>query len=80
MSKSRFDRAFAEFILRGEEKITPKTFFRILAEIEKERVQKTVELRAKIVEGKLQFEPSPEISVHGNEIVFGNQRIVVKMS
>lgn len=26
------------------------------------------------------FEPSPEIPVHDNEIVLGNQRIVVKMS
>lgn len=80
MSKSRFDKAFGEFIRRGEEKITPKTFFRVLADIERERVQRTVELRAKIVEGRLRFEPSPEISVRDNEIVLGNQRIVVKMS
>lgn len=80
MSKSCFDKAFVEFIRRGEEKITPKAFFQILAEVERERVQKTVELRAKIVEGKLQFEPSPEISVHDNEIVLGDQRIVVNMS
>lgn len=79
MSKARFDKAFAEFIRRGEERITPKTFFQILAEIERERVQRTIELRAKIVEGKLQFEPSPEVSVHDNEIVLGNQRIVVKV-
>jgi len=80
MSKSRFDKAFAEFIRRDEEKITPKTFFQVLAEIERERVQRTIELQAKIVEGKLQFEPSPEISVHNNQIVLGNQRIVVNMS
>lgn len=80
MNKSRFDKAFAEFVRRGEDKITPKTFFQVLAEIERERVQKTIELRVKIVEGQLQFEPSPEIFVHGNEIVCGNQRIVVKLS
>jgi hypothetical protein len=80
MSKSRFDQAFASFIRRGEEKITPKTFFQVLADIERERVQRTIELQAKIVEGKLQFEPSPEIFVHGNEIVLGNQRIVVNVS
>jgi hypothetical protein len=79
MSKSRFDQAFASFIRRGEEKITPKTFFQILADIERERVQRTIELQAKIVEGKLQFEPSPEISVHDNETVLGNQRIVVNV-
>jgi hypothetical protein len=80
MSKARFDKAFAMFIRRGAEKIMPKNFFQILAEIEQERVQKTIELQAKIVEGQLQFEPSSEISVHDNEIIFGNQRIVVKIS
>ena len=80
MSKSRFDKAFAKFIQRGEEKVTPKTFFQTLAEIERERVQKTIELRAKIVKGQLQFEPSPEIHVHDNEIILNDQRITVKIS
>lgn len=80
MSKSRFDKAFAAYIRRGEEKITPKTFFAVMAEVERERTQKTIELQAKIVEGKLRFEASPEIFVHDNEIVLGNQRIVVRMS
>ena len=40
MNKTRFDKAFAKFIRRGEEKITPRTFFQVLAEIEPERAQK----------------------------------------
>jgi hypothetical protein len=80
MSKARFDKAFAKFIRRGEEKITPRAFFQTLAEIESERVQKTIELRAKIVNGQLHFTPSPELFVEGNEIVIGNQRIVVNVS
>jgi hypothetical protein len=80
MSKKRFDKAFAGFIRRGEEKITPQTFFQTLAEIERERTQKTIELRADIVDGQLQFAPSPDISVRGNEIIVGRQRIVVHVS
>ncbi len=80
MSKKRFDQAFAKFIRRNEEKITPQTFFQVLVEIERERAQKTIELEARIVEGQLQFAPSPEISVHGNEILLGQQRIVVHVS
>jgi hypothetical protein len=80
MSQARCDKAFAKFIRRGKEKITPKTFFQVLAEIEKERVPRTIELRANIVEGQLLFEPSPEISVHDNEIVVGHQRIKVRIS
>lgn len=44
MSKSRFDKAFPQFIRRGEERVTPKTFFQVLAEIERERVQRTIAL------------------------------------
>ena len=80
MSKARFDKAFAAFIRRGEDKITPTTFFQLLKEIEQERVQQTIELRAKIVEGQLQFESSPDLYVHHNEIIVGRQRIVVKVS
>lgn len=80
MSKQRFDKAFAKFIQQDPEKITPPTFFQTLAEIERARATKTIELHAKIVAGQLQFTPSPDVSVHGNEIVLGQQRIVVQMS
>lgn len=80
MNKAHFDKVFSEFIQQGgEEKVTPKSFFQILAEIEREHVERTIELRAKIVEGQLRFDPSSEISVHDNEIILGDQRIVVKM-
>lgn len=80
MSKKRFDKAFAKFITQGEEKITPLTFFQALAEIERERAQKTIDLQAVIVNGQLRFAPSPELSVHANEIWLGNQRIVVHVA
>jgi hypothetical protein len=79
MEKVRFDKAFAKFIHHGDDKIKPTTFFRILAAIEQERIERTINLRAKIIEGKLHFEPSPDISVHDNEIILGSQRIVVEM-
>jgi hypothetical protein len=79
MNKAHFDKMFHDFIQRDEEQITPDLFFQILAEIEQEHVERTVELRAKVVGGKLRFEPSPEVFVHENEIVWGNQRIVVQV-
>ena len=80
MSKAHFDRALTAYIRAGEEKISPRTFFHTWAEIEQEHVEKTIELQASIVGGRLQFAPSPDVSVSGNEIVLGNQRIVVKVS
>ena len=80
MSKKRFDQAFAKFIRQSREKITPPTFFQVLAEIEGERTQKTIELQAEIIDGQLHFAPSPELSVRENEIWLGNQRIIVHVS
>ncbi len=80
MSKAKFDKAFARFIRQSEEKISAPTFFHTLAEIEQERTEKVIELRARIVAGQLQFVPSPDLSVHDNEIVLGKQRIIVKVS
>ena len=80
MSKAKFDKAFARFIQRREEKVTASTFYETLAEIEQERAEKVIELRVKIVEGQLRFVPSPDLSVRDNEIVLGNQRIIVKVS
>jgi hypothetical protein len=80
VNQARRDNVFKDFLGRGEEKITPKTFFQVLAELERDRPRRTIELRAKLVGGKLQFEPSPDLSVHDNEIVVGSQRIVVQLS
>ncbi len=80
MNKARFDSAFENFIRNDEEQITARAFFETLAEIEQERAEKTIESQASIVGGQLQFTPSPDVTVNGNEIVLGNQRIVVRVS
>jgi hypothetical protein len=80
MSKPRFDKAFSKFIDGGEPRLTTKTFFEVLAEIESRRIERTIDLEAKVVGGQLRFEPSSEISVHENEIVLGNQRLVVRLT
>ena len=80
MSKKRFDQAFAKFIQQSDEKIAPPAFFDALAEIERERAPETIDLQAAIINGQLRFAPSPELSVHANEIWLGNQRIVVHVA
>lgn len=80
MNKARFDRAFESFIGDDEEQITVSTFFETLAEIEHERAEKVIELEAQVIGNQLLFAPSPDVAVNGNEIVLGNQRIVVRMA
>jgi hypothetical protein len=57
---------------RRPKRITPGAFFQTLAEIESERVQKTIELRAKSIDGQLHFTPSPELFIEGNKVIIGN--------
>mgnify|MGYP002784180346 CR=1 FL=1 len=80
MNKARFDRAFQSFINNDDEQVTANTFFETLAEIERERAEKVIELQAHLVGDQLEFIPSPDVAVNGNEIVLGNQRIVVRMA
>ncbi len=80
MNKARFDRAFESFIGNDDEQITASAFFETLAEIEHEREEKVIELQACVVGDQLRFTPSPDVAVNGNEIVLGNQRIVVRMA
>jgi len=79
MTEKSWDEIFNNFIEREDDQITPEKFFDILEEISEAKVKHTIELKAKLVEGKLKFEPATEVVVKGNEILFGENRIVVNL-
>ena len=79
MTKKSWDEIFNNFIEREDDQITPEKFFGILEEISEAKIKRTIELKAKLTEGKLEFEPTAEIVVKGNEILFGENRIVVNL-
>ena len=79
MTEKNWDEILNNFIEREDDQITPSKFFDILEEISDARVKRTIELKAKLVEGKLEFEPTSEVVVKGNEILFGSNRIVVNL-
>ena len=63
----------------SEEKITPTSFYQTPREIGREQAE-VIELQASIVGRQSRLVPSPDISVHHNEIVLGNHRIIMKVS
>ena len=79
MTEKSWDEIFNNFIEREDDQITPSKFFDILEEISEAKIKRTIELKAKIMEGNLEFEPSTEVIVKGNEILFGSNRIVVNL-
>ncbi len=59
--------------------LTVAQFFDVLAAMEEDEPRETIELRATVKEGQLIFlEPTP-LPAHGNEIRFGDKRVVIKL-
>ena len=79
MSEKSWDEVFNNFIEREDDQITPEKFFDILEEISSAKVKRTLSLKAKLVDGNLEFEPNDEVVVKGNEILLGENRIVVNL-
>lgn len=80
MTEKSWDEIFDQFIEREDDQITSKKFFGILEEISEAKVKRTIELKAKLVGNELEFEPTTEVVVRGNEILFGDNRIVVNLA
>jgi len=76
MTEKSWDDILNNFIERGDDQITPEKFFDILEEISEAKVKHTIELKAKLVEGKLEL----GVVVKGNELLFGSNRIVVNLA
>jgi hypothetical protein len=61
------------------DRMTVAEFFDALAAMEEDEPRETVELTAKVKDGKLTFiEPAP-LHAHGNEMCFGGKRVVIKL-
>lgn len=59
--------------------LAAEDFFTALAAIDTEELRETLELKATVKNGELTFlEPAP-LYTHGNEIYFGDKRVVIKL-
>ncbi len=59
--------------------LTMEDFFTALAAIDEEEPRETLALRATVKNGQLTFlEPAP-LYAHGNEIRFGDKRVVIEL-
>lgn len=87
MSYDEVEKLIDNFIERSSNQsgeVPAASFFELLFARAAQRVQKTLEIEGRIVDGQLVFvmpkRPGINLHVQGNQIVIGEQRIVVKLA
>ena len=80
MKPKTLDEKFSAYLACDDDALIGSQFFEILAEIERRRKNEAIEVKMRVVEGQVAFEPSDQIRALGNEIWVGDKRIVVQMA
>ncbi|MBM3236250.1 hypothetical protein FJZ31_08125 [Candidatus Poribacteria bacterium] len=79
MNEEEFDALLDKIEYDDYDKVTPQAFGEALWALQEQKTEKVIELTVEVVEGSLHFEPTEVIPVNGNEIIFGNTRVRVKL-
>jgi uncharacterized protein with ParB-like and HNH nuclease domain len=79
LSVEEFDDLIENFINRGDDRIELSTFLEAMAEIEKEKTLRIVELSGKFTNGEVIFDALSPLTVQNNEIIVGDTKIVLKL-
>jgi len=79
MSEEEFDALLNKIENDDFDKVTPQAFGEALWALQEKKAEKVIELTAEIVEGSLRFEPAESLPVNGNEIIFGDTRVRIKL-
>lgn len=79
-----FERSLNEFLEReayGFDELPASTFFELMAEIEREKMEQPIELEADITDGEIQLallnSAGASVKVQHNEIIIEGRRILV---
>ena len=79
MSEEEFDALLDKIEDDDFDKITPQAFGEALWALQEQRAEKVIELTAEVVGGSLRFEPTETLPVNGNEIIFGDTRVRIRL-
>jgi len=79
MSEEEFDALLDKIEDNDYDKVTPQAFGEALWALQEQKTEKIIELTAEVVEGSLRFEPTEIVSVNGNEIIFGDTRVRIRL-
>lgn len=80
MTHAPLEERFAAYLIRDDDALTGSQLFEILAEIERRRVQETIEVTLRLINRQAQCELSDKIRTQGNVLWVGDKRIVVRVA
>ncbi len=79
MNEKEFDALLDKIEDDDFDKITPQAFGEALWALQEQKTEKVIELIAEVVEGNLRFEPTESLPVNGNEIIFGDACVRIRL-
>ncbi len=79
MSEKEFDALLDKIEDDDFDKVTPQAFGEALWALQEQKTEKVIQLTAEVVEGNLRFESTEALPVNGNELIFGDTRVRIKL-
>jgi hypothetical protein len=79
MSEKGFDTLLNQIEADDFDNITPQAFGEALWAVQEQRAEKLIELTAEVVGDNLHFEANEALPVNGNELIFNDTRIRIKL-
>ena len=79
LTTDAFNQLVDHFIAREDDRIEPSTFLKAMAEIERQRAVKEVELTGRVVNGEVIFDAPAPLLVGTNTLYVGDTKVTLKL-
>ena len=79
LSTDEFNQLVDEFITREDDRIEPSTFLKAVAELERRRAAREVELTGRVVNGEVIFDPPAPLPVETNTLYVGDTKVTLRL-
>jgi hypothetical protein len=79
LTTEEFNQLIDNFIAREDDRIEPSTFLKAMAELERRRAVREVELTGCLVNGEVIFDTPAPLPVGRNTIYFGDMKMTLKL-
>ena len=79
MDEDEFDALVEEFIERGADQVTPRTFLQVMTDVAAKRSSREVELSGRVVNGEIIFDTPAPLPVSNSTLYVGDTRITLRL-
>lgn len=79
MDEDEFDGLIENFIIRGEDHVTPQTFLQVMQDVAEQHSQHEIELSGRVINGEIIFDLPAALPVNTNTLYVGNTKVKLKL-